>query len=219
MYEWLVIIILIIYIYQIQYSAYPCEKMFIDEALPHFRTGDIILFKASNNFNSIVTTSYFGHMGMIYVCDGVPMLFEANGIEHMNLKPHHNGRGVFLSPVCDRIKKYKGRCYWKPLNKEIDPLIAFEFGKFIQYALKNMYYDTQVIQSGFKKLLGLERCCNGTNCGEIVFLALIKLNLLSIEEYDVQRLNHLKYTSNITELSNDYRYLPLIEIVDHPFAY
>lgn len=260
------IVLIIIYIYQLQYSTISCEQVFVDDLINQtckslkcstdkirrsrddvsnscnsgdethnsrdetynllnqsnthsLKTGDLILFKAYNNFNSLCTTSYFGHVGMVYIDDGIPLLFEANGIERVPLKPHHSKNGVFLSPLSDRIKKYKGRCYLKSLNKPLPPESIQSLKEFIDYAMNNMYYDYHVIKSGFKKLFGIEKCHNGTNCGEIMFLSLIKLGLLDIEFYDTCILNHLKFVCEITDFKNGYKYLDLVEIIDHPFAY
>jgi hypothetical protein len=198
-----------------QYYQIKCDKAFIDDILSHFRTGDMIVFKAYNNFNSVFHGGYFGHMGIVYVKDSIPYLFEANGIEHMPLKPHHNSNGIFCTPLADRLKKYKGRCFWKRLNKEVS---AEGFSEFIDYCIDTMYYDTSVIMSGVSKGLGISRCSYGTNCGEIVFLSLIKLGLLKEDRYDVPTFHYLRWLSNIEELDNGYRYLPMIEIIDHPFA-
>jgi hypothetical protein len=193
--------------------------LFLDDIINSklLKTGDLIVFKAFNNFNSIYTSSYFGHIGIVYVENGIPMLFEANGIEHTPLKSHHSTHGIFLTPLADRIKKYKGRCFWKPLKFALTSDIQLQFYDFIQYALNNMYYEYNVISDGIKKGLGLEKCTNKTNCGQIVFLALLKMQLLDIAEYNTMTFNHLKKMTNIKKLKNN-EYLNLIEFIDHPFA-
>ena len=160
-------------------------------------------------------------MGMIFIdpVDGkTPLLFEANGIERVPLKPHHSKSGVYLTPLEDRVKKYKGRCFWKPLNNELPPAVIVDFKKFVQYAIANMHYEYNVIQDAIKKGLGIERCANATNCGQLIFLSLIKLGLLPYEYYDFSMFSHLKWLTNLTNLQDGYEFLPLIEIVEHPFA-
>lgn len=214
-----VTILLIWYVYALQYSPIGKPKMFLDDVLHKFKTGDIILFKAYDNFNSLMHTSYYGHMGIVYVGeDNIPMLFEANGIDTMPLKDHHSRSGIFFTPVVDRIKKYKGRVCWKRLNHPITTSTASSFREFIDYCLNNMYYDMGVISAGFKKYFGFKRCGLGTNCGDIVFLSLIKLGLISIDEYDIPRIHHLKYVVGIESLLDGYSYLDLIEVIDHPFT-
>jgi hypothetical protein len=204
-----------------QFHRIQTEYSIFADDLPNcpIKTGDIILFKAYNNFNSIFHGSYFGHIGVVYIDkNNNPMLFEANGIEKVPLRDHHSKRGVFLTPLIDRIKKYKGRCFWKPLNRSVSPDVLDGFKEFVQFSLTNLEYDYSVITGGIKRMLGLSKCGLGTDCGQIVFLSLIKLGLINVAEYDVPRLHHLRYVCNVTDLQNGYCYLPLVEIIDHPFA-
>ena len=219
----ILIVFVILWIYYLQYYKITTnEKIFTDDLISSgfLKTGDLILFKAYNNFNSIFHGSYFGHIGMVFINkDGIPMLFEANGIERVPLLDHHSRHGIFLTPLADRIKKYKGRCFWKPLNHSIDKEIIDGFCEFIDYCLDSFIYDYAVVSGGIDRGLGLKKCGKGTDCGQIIFLSLIKLGLIPIEEYDVCRFHHLKYVCNIAELMDDYKYLELIEIIEHPFAY
>lgn len=216
------IIIIIVYIYLIQFNIGNYKKIFLDDLINKnkFKTGDMIIFKAYNNFNSIFIGNYYGHMGIVYVDPEdpteTPMIFEANGIEHMPLKLHHNKNGIFLSPLKERIQKYKGRAFLKSLNNSISKEDQYELKMFIDYCIKNMKYNTKIIHSALRKWFGLEKCNKGTNCGEIVFLSLIKLGLLSISEYDKRCLHYVKWMSNIKKLNNNFYFEP-VEIIDHPF--
>lgn len=203
-----------------QYYRIQTEKtIFLDDLLDCsiLKTGDLILFKAYNNFNSIFHGSYFGHIGIVVVVNDIPMLFEANGIERVPLKSHHNKNGIFLTPVADRIKKYKGRAFLKQLSTSIDPEIISGFFDFIHLALKEFKYDYNVISAGFRKLFGMEKCGKNTDCGQIVFLSLIKLGLIEESEWSVSRLHHLKFVCAVEKLTESRCYLPLVEIIDHPF--
>jgi len=214
-----IIVIIIIYIYYIQFSYGNYEKLFLEDLLKAntIKTGDIICFKAYNNFNSIFFGSYFGHLGIVYVGDdGVPKLFEANGVENMDLRPEHNKNGIFLSDLGPRIAKYKGRCFLKSLKYPVDSRKKAEFKKFIDFALDNMKYDMNIFRNSFRKLLNLERCTTNTNCGEIVFLSLLKLKLLPMKLYDAPSCHYLRWMSNITELDNN-EYLQHIELINTPF--
>jgi hypothetical protein len=223
-YTWIfciVTILLIFWIYYIQFSTVKTEhSIFIDDLARGciLKTGDIILFKAYNNVYSIFHGSYFGHIGIVYIMNGIPMLFEANGIENTPLKEHHSKKGVFLTPLAERVKKYKGKCFWKPLNQPITNGQIDDLKDFIDYSMHNMEYDYAVISGGIKRMIGLAKCGHGTDCGQIVFLSLIKMGLIPVDEYDKPMRHHLRYTCEITELQNGYRYLPLVEIIDHPFA-
>lgn len=222
-YYGLLICTVIIYIYMIQFHLGTYETVFNDDLVSsgRMKTGDLICFKAFDNFNSIVFGSYFGHIGVVYIDETdptrTPMLFEANGVENMHLKPHHADSGIFLTPVSQRISKYKGRCFWKPLRHALSVEAIVDFGSFIKYCLDNMSYDTSVFKSSFKKFVGVEKCNLRTNCGEIVFLSLIKMGLIPYKLHDERALNFLKWMCNITELSDDYSYGELVHIIDHPF--
>ncbi len=200
-----------------QFSKFDCKDIFLDDL--KVKTGDIILFKGFNNYYSMFHGSYFGHIGIVYVKNSIPMIFEANGIEYTPLLEHHSKKGVYLTPLKERIAKYKGKCFLKELNKKLSDEQLYNFDKFIDFALNNMYYNHAVISSGAKKGFGLEKCNLGTNCSEIVFLSLISLNLLPIEYYDMKIFHHLRLVCNLDKLQNDYYYKEIIGIIDHPFAY
>ncbi len=223
-----VILILIFYSYQMLFSDVTFNKVFLDDLFSNkscyaskLKTGDVVVFKAQNNTNSLMTGSYYGHIGIIYVDPDdpkeEPLIFESNGIEKMPLLSHHPKNGVFLSKLYDRLKKYKGRIFIKQLNKPVEDHVNRDFKNFINYARENMSYDYDVVSSGLKKALGIEKCNNKTNCCELVFLSLIKLQLLSIEEYDKIHLHYLLYTTRVKKLHFGYCFNEMIEIIDHPF--
>lgn len=215
-YNAILIIIIILYIYLIQFKFYEYEEVFLDDLI--LKTGDIILFKAYNNFNAIFIGSYYTHIGIIIMINNIPMLFEANGIEKLPLLPHHNKNGIFMTPAKERIAKYKGKCYLKRLKNSLSPLQENNMKKFTDFAIKNMYYNYNVFFSSFKKLINVEKCNYGTNCGELVFLSLIVAGIIDKKKYDECIWHHLRYVCNIT--NTDYNeYLPLIDIIDHPFKY
>lgn len=215
-----ILIVAILWIYLMQYHKISTEhSVFAQDLITsgQLKTGDLILFKAYNNFNSIFHGSYFGHIGMVYIHNGVPMIFEANGIERVPLLPKHSRKGVFLTELNDRIRKYKGRCFYKPLNKSVSDESIKSFENFMKYALDHLEYDYDVISGGLSRGLGLERCGKKTDCGQIMYLSLISLGLIPIEDYEVSRFHHLKYVCGLSELANGYKYNDLIEVVDHPF--
>ena len=211
------IILVLMWIYYFHYYKMPTDiTLFIDDALKHVKTGDIICFKAYNNFNSVFIASYFGHIGIVYAPKGEePMLFEANGVEHMNLREHHPQSGMFLTPLADRLRKYKGICYWKPLEYEVPVEREKDLYSFIQYCLKEFHYDVAVFKEGIKTGLGMAKCSKNTNCGQITFLCLIKLGLLDPSTYDDTCFHYLRYTCYITELINN-RYVDMIQLIPSP---
>ena len=56
----------------------------------------------------------------------------------------------------------------------------------------------------------------GTNCGELVFISLIKLALIPESSSNERILHHLKYVANITQLQNNFYHKP-VEITISPF--
>lgn len=228
MYGWicgLLVVILVLWIYFMQFHRIATDfAIFNDDFIKHpsLKTGDLILFKAYNNFNSIFTGSYFGHVGLVYIDPtGIPMMFESNGIEQTPLKSHHSKTGLFLTPLADRIKKYKGRCFWKPLNKPVSQHNIDDFTVFMKHALNTFQYDYAVIISALVRGFGLRKYTTDTDCGQTAFLSLIKLGLLHVDEFDKNIFHNLKYVCKLTDLNGSpgYKYLDLVEIIDHPFAY
>jgi hypothetical protein len=214
----IIIIILVFIIYRVYvkvFKDYPAKNIDLDDI--HLKTGDIILFKGYNSLYSAYHGSYFGHVGIICIRNGIPMILEANGVEYMHLQPHHNKKGIFFTPARDRIKKYKGACYVKRLSKPLSKVVELYFYNFIQYCLKKFKYNMSVVSDAIKKKLGIEKLSNKTNCGQLVYLSLIKLGLLPIEAYDEKILYYLDYITDLKYLI-DNKYEKPIKIVHHPFA-
>lgn len=219
----ILVIIIIIWIYYKVYRVIPCDKIMLDVLFDShsLKTGDLILFKATNQLYSAIHGAYFGHIGMVYILetkDGeVPLLFEANNPKTY-LLPHHSTRGIYLTPLRERIEKYKGKVFLKSLEVPLSDEKKNNLEDFIKFSMENLYYDDSVVNSGLRKGLAGEKCNFGTNCGEIIFLSLIKLGLIPVSKYEENIFHHLNYVCYIDHLqSNGYN--PLIEIVDHPFAY
>jgi len=225
----IVCILIIFYIYFIQFRTLSGKTQFFDDI--DFDTGDLILFKACNNANAIFIGSYYTHVGIVYKKDGKDYIFEANGIEKMPLREHHNKRGIFVSPLKERVAKYKGYCWVKKLkiNKnrmskgetyyKIAKYNLEKFEEFMHFAVDNFHYEYNVFASALKKFFGIEKCNFGTNCGELVFLSMIMLGLVSPEEYEKNRLHYLIDVCNLTDTGhNGYCYAEPTKIIDHPFA-
>lgn len=214
----ILITIVICWIYYIQYRKIECPKIPLEEASPFFKTGDMIIFKACNNFNSIFHGGYYGHVGIVILIDDVPYIFEANGIEKCYVKPSHNKNGIFLTPLINRINKYKGIAYWKPLNKIVPEENMINFKRFISFAMEKMYYDYAIFDNFFKKILHIQGITKGTNCAEISFLSLISLGILNTDHLDACKYHYLNYITNINIMDNGYEYNHQFELLDHPFA-
>lgn len=217
-----IILSIIIYIYYIQFAIPVYPKIQLEELIKHVKTGDMILFKASNNFNSVKIGCRYTHIAMVYIPNGEntkPLLFEANRTDGMNLLEHQNHKGIFVSPMLERLQKYKGYLYYRPINKKLTNIMVSEMEIFIKYCINNMYYDTNLLQSALRNKFGKKRCDHGTNCGEILFLTLIKMGLIPISQYDMPKLHYLfNLSHNNLLLNNEYSYSTKYMIVDHPFA-
>jgi signal peptidase I len=217
----LCIVLIIIYVYYIQFYKISCPQIFADDLIKSnfLKTGDLMLFKAYDNYNSIVTTCYFGHIGVIVIDEGIPMLFEAANDSNIPKKPDRCKNGIYYTNLYERIKKYKGRCFWRSLNKSILEENIAAFHDFINYAKDTFYYEKNIISSWFRKLTGSELCNFGTNCAELTFLSLIKLGLLNTDNYTNYTWNYLKKMCSIRTLDNGYKYSELFETVVEPFDY
>jgi len=221
----LTIVMILIYIYFIQYYKISCPQYFIDDLLNqrYFKTGDLICFKAYNHFNAVFTGCYFTHIGIVFIDPNdpnqTPMLFEASTPVNSNLRPYHNQYGIYCTPLKERLIKYKGRCFLKSLNKNLSINRINELKHFITYAIQNMQYDQHLFKSAFLKWIGYQNCNYNTNCGELVFLALLKLGLFDLSTFNnIKFPHHLHWLCYLKKINKTYQYNDLIEIIDHPFA-
>lgn len=207
------VIFLIYFLYtrfNIQFSTIDVPRLSIDEI--KFKTGDLLLFKATNNLNALMLGNYYTHIGMVVIIDGVPAIFEAQNVEGHYLPRRNNKRGIFLCNLKDRIHRYRGYVYHRPLNQEVHPAQVGYLMDFINYALENMWYTSSVYATAIKKYMGAAACQSNTDCGQLVFLALIKMGLIDIEEYTIPRLNHFEHMCGLTDLLLDFNYSSVSEI-------
>jgi len=183
-----------------------------------FKTGDMLLFHAYDNINPVFMGSYWGHVGIVYVDPAKPsnpVVFEATNIVGMKQCPEYNKNGITITDLKTRIEKYPGIIACKYLANPLDANIIIRFKDFINYAKDNMYYNVNVVTNGFAKLFG-DMLHTGTNCGEITFLSLIKLNLISKKTLLDRICHHLLYVVNLENLKNN-KYLPPVEITYSQF--
>lgn len=199
-------LILVIWVYYWCFNHPDVDSVRLDDLISgtKFKTGDLILFKAVDNFNPVFIMSYYGHIGIIHVDPdtNVPHIFEAANPAEMALNPDQNSAGIFVSPVESRIKTYKGIAYHKPLERVLGPDICREFKNFMDFCVKNMEYNANVISNGLRKAAG-EKIGTKVNCGELAFLSLIKLGLIPLEYYDKKCAHHLRWMCKIVDLTNN----------------
>jgi hypothetical protein len=182
-----------------------------------FKTGDIILFHAYDNINSVFIGSYWGHIGIVYKDpddpDSKPVIFEAARTSKMKNCHDYNKHGIMITDIASRIEKYPGLIACKSLNNPVNPDIIRGFKDFMNYAKKNMYYNENIVHNSIQKKMG-GKFTNGTNCGELVVMSLIKLALLP--ETNEKMAHHLLYTAHLNQLQNNCYNNP-VEITINPF--
>jgi hypothetical protein len=205
-----IIIIFIIWTYYI-YLAHPLYKSYeYYELKNRYKTGDIILFHALDNMNPIFIGTYYGHIGIVYVDpddqNAKPQIFEAFSSANMPFYPKECANGVVLADLEHRLSSYRGYCLYKELMFPVAHELQRGFREFIDYAINNMKYNEAVISNGINKMLWNETLHLGTNCGELVYMSLIKLGLVPFEKLEENRKHHLVHTANIKQVEgNQYQ--------------
>lgn len=226
--HWALIIVLIILIamwywnFQLRDPGY--AEIPLAEYVP--KTGDLILFKAYDNWNGAKIGCYFGHIGVVYV-DGSDesYIFEAAGTRDVDSRIGLNRSGILFNKFDIRVRTYKGAVFVKKLNvinQVISPsqggLYTDRFLNFVDYALQNMYYEYDVVGTGLRKGLGIDGFSNGTNCGEIAFLSLVALGILPEEEYDRCRPHYLRDMCYIENCKTGWEYDEPVKLITDPFS-
>jgi hypothetical protein len=201
------IIIVIIWVYYIYLMHPTFGSHQYGELRSKYKTGDIILFHGLDNINPIFIGTYYGHIGIVFIDpdepNSRPKIFEAFNTSTMPFFPRKCSKGIALSDLEHRLNSYRGYSFYKELVSPIDASIQRGFKEFISYALDNMYYNESVIVNGINKLLLNETLRNGTNCGELVYLSLIKLGVIPRDELFNNRKHHLAWLAGIKHLANN----------------
>lgn len=206
----IIIVLVAIWIYYFQFRDPGYENIKLDVLYPRLKTGDLILFKALDNWNAPKIGCYFTHIAVVWMRNGIPWLVEAAATREMALEPDNNHYGMFATPLETRVKQYRGWSYYKPYT---GPVISQErltkFEHFITWAMQNMFYEYNVLGNGLRKGMGAEKCGTGTNCGEFTFLCLIVLGIMKRAAYDSPTFHHLRmmcYISNDSVLTSGYKF-------------
>jgi hypothetical protein len=181
----------------------------------------MILFHALDNINPIFIGSYYGHVGLVYVDpddpDEVPYLFEAAATKNMNLRDNKKIKGIFLENLYDRCSRYKGYVFYKELQHKIETPVIHRFKNLVEYCMDKMYYEYNIITNVINHSIGGEALGNNTNCSELCFLSLLKLELLPMEYFKHNIINYMRWTANITNLKGN-KYLTPVYIKIDPFG-
>jgi len=205
-----IIILIILRIWYFLLNFPKLEQQPVEDIVKKCKTGDIILFHAYDNINPFFISSFWGHIGIVYRdAQYNPMLFEAVFIKNSN------SSGIVTTDLKTRLEKYLGFVAYKPLNSPLDPGVIEGFNTLIEYAKQNMYYNNKVFRNSVKKSMGEPINCS-INCGELVFISLIKLGLIPETEFKKRIYHHLLYTAHIEKLQNN-KYNKPIEVIINRF--
>lgn len=208
----ILIILFILYAYYM-FLPIDTDAEWLEDAIDRMKTGDIILFKGTSYHTLIF--GYFTHIGVVVRRGKDVYIFEANSPRQLELFNDDRKNGIHCTPLKERIEKYVGKCWWKPLNKKVANPDDIE--DLISYAIDNFNYELRVITNCVKKTLGIERIHHKINCAELTVLSLIKLDVLDANVYEQRAWNHLKYIAKLTHLDNGYKFMPLIRLKIYPF--
>jgi hypothetical protein len=163
--------------------------------------------------------SYYTHIGIVYreSQNTRPVLFEAWNSKEEILYPEEVGHGIAISDLENRVNSYRGYIFYKPLARSISAEQQERLFAFMNWAYANMHYNPRVIKNGAKKLLLNDQLNTGTNCGEIVYLALIAMGLLLESRLYENRKHHLRWVCALDHTDNGNKYLPMTYIWQNYF--
>ena len=145
----IILIIIIIYYIYMELCEMKCEdKIYMEKLLNNniLKTGDLILFKSTDNSHSFLLGNYFTHVGMVIVdeilTNNEPYIFEACNTKYSEI-PHDRedkwnlkySKGILFHPLDERLKRYRGYLYYKPLSESITIKMHLKLINFIFYAL------------------------------------------------------------------------------------
>ena len=212
----LYVLLLLLYYIQFDYREKIYPIVYYHTIKDKLKTGDIILFKAYNSFNSISLFSYFTHIGIVVLYDNIPYIFEAANTTGMPLKTTHNLRGIFVEKLEERINRYKGKIVLKYLKHPLTTTQIDDLKQFIEFAKKHMYYQKWVKTSVVANFAGVKLCSLDTNCAELTFLSLIKTNLLPMKCYYKNTLHYMRWIENLKKVNNN-EYIGFVEILHDTF--
>ena len=175
------------------------------------KNGDMIMFSSLDNFNQIFMGSYYTHVGIVYreSSESPPMLIESFNPATMPFFPKSAKSGIILCDLEHRMSTYRGYILYKELSKPLSEKANVDFKQFIEYALKNMKYDKNVISGEIGKILFNTPFSSETNCGQFTALILIKLGLISLTNFRNRQRHHLRYVCALDKLKNNSYKTPI----------
>lgn len=207
----IIILIKLILCYNMLLNHPKAEKVKYSEIEQNCKTGDLILFHGLDNINGIFIGCYFTHIGIVYRESSYtrPYIFEAWNPKLGILYPQEISNGIAFTDLENRLNSYRGYVFYKPLEMAVLPIVNAEFYKFIYTAVKKMKYNNNVIQNGINKLLFNDQLRIGTNCGELVYLSLMKLGIIKTSNFHINRKHHLREMCYLEDTDTGNKYLPI----------
>lgn len=210
----LLIVFILGWIWYFQFSPPGYDNIALDTI--KFKTGDLILFKALDNWHAPKIGCYFSHVGLVVVNNNTPYIFEAAATSNISLNDNENRRGIFITPLATRVCQYRGYTFYKRLCSDVH-LNDVQLYKFIDYALQHMQYNYDILWTSIKKGLGLEECNDKTNCGELVFRSLCCLGIIDEQELKRARPHYLNDVCYIQDCGTGFAYDAPLQITYSPF--
>lgn len=208
---YIIIVILLIYVYSIKLYHPDYKVVQYDDIKDKVKSGDIILFNSLDSMNQIFMGSWITHIGVVYRKDkcSMPIMVESFNNYRMPFFPKEFASGIATCDLETRINSYRGYILYKELAQPVTAKTNDEYLEFIKYAQKNMKYDENVISNEINKMLFNTPFTTRTNCGQFTTLILIKLNLIDFVHFRDRQKHHLRFTSDIKKLKNNYYKEPI----------
>jgi hypothetical protein len=195
------------------------DKIRYADIEPNCKTGDLILFHCLDNMNAAFMGSYYTHIGIVYreSPQSRPYIYEAWNPYYEIYYPKEIAHGMAFTDLENRISSYRGYVFYKPFANHVSKIANVDFYKFIYWGMQNMKYNRKVIENGINKLVFNDQIRKGINCGELVYLSLIKLGILDESRFYENRKHHLRWVCNLVDTDDGGHYLPISYIWQNYF--
>jgi hypothetical protein len=193
------------------YSKLPSDKYLFSNVVDKFKTGDLLLFRAS----SITSTFLFNpsilykHIGLIYESNEQLYLIEMTtstpyGIDS-NRKILQLNNGLNIIPLFSRLQNYIGIITWIKLNKKLNESQLKKLQDLKDTNFNNITFPPLVkLYIHYMYNINLEE--NLMFCYKFIYYLLQELEILN--KYNLSLSNIIRFTNEIYnfELNNGYNY-------------
>jgi len=203
------------YLYYVPFYKNSYPRQLVSKAI--IRPGDLILFVASvhNYVNSMLTCSFFSHVGMAVMYEGKLYISESTRQTYF---PDKNGKmtrtmdQTQLFPLYTRLKYYAGYIYHLKLNRDLDPRRRARLDDVImgleQNPIRYPYFSESIIN-----ILGFRT--NALHCFGLQYKLLRAINLLPECEHPRGFLTCSKLVCNLDQydLPDGYKYASPVQLL------